>query len=38
MEITCNPVKLIVARKYLFDRLAHGRFQPKVAKIFRDSR
>jgi len=34
MEITRNPEKLVVARKYVFDRLADGRFHPKIAKIF----
>ena len=34
MEITLNPEKLPAARKYIYDRLADGRFHPKVAKIF----
>ncbi len=34
MEITRNPEKLVVAKKYVFDRLADGRFHPKIAKIF----
>ena len=33
-EITLNPQKLPAAKKYVFDRLADGRFHPKVAKIF----
>jgi NADPH:quinone reductase-like Zn-dependent oxidoreductase len=34
MEITLNPPKLPAAKKYVYDRLADGRFRPKVAKIF----
>jgi NADPH:quinone reductase-like Zn-dependent oxidoreductase len=34
MEITRNPEKLAVAKKYVYDRLADGRFHPKIAKIF----
>ena len=34
MEITRNPEKLRAAKKYVYDRLADGRFHPKVAKIF----
>ena len=34
MEITLNLEKLATAKKYVFDRLAAGRFHPKVAKIF----
>ncbi len=34
MEITLNPEKLPAAKKYVYDRLADGRFRPKVAKIF----
>jgi NADPH:quinone reductase-like Zn-dependent oxidoreductase len=34
MEITRNPEKLPAAKKYVYDRLADGRFHPKVAKIF----
>jgi len=34
MEITRNPEKLPAAKKYIYDRLADGRFHPKVAKIF----
>ena len=34
MEITRNPEKLPAARKYVYDRLADGRFQPKIAKTF----
>src|SRR4029079_16123648 len=34
MEITRNLKKLPAAKKYVYDRLADGRFRPKVAKIF----
>jgi NADPH:quinone reductase-like Zn-dependent oxidoreductase len=34
LEITRNPEKLREAKKYVYDRLADGRFHPKVAKIF----
>jgi NADPH:quinone reductase-like Zn-dependent oxidoreductase len=34
MEITRNPEKLAVAKKYVYDRLADRRFQPKVARTF----
>jgi NADPH:quinone reductase-like Zn-dependent oxidoreductase len=34
MEITRNPAKLSAAKKYVYDRLADGRFHPKVARIF----
>ena len=34
MEITLNPEKLPAAKKYIYDRLADGRFRPKVAEIF----
>jgi NADPH:quinone reductase-like Zn-dependent oxidoreductase len=34
MEITRHPEKLPAARKYVYDRLADGRFQPKIAKTF----
>jgi len=34
LEITRNPEKLPPAEKYVYDRLADGRFRPKVAKIF----
>src|SRR5215472_897522 len=34
MEITLNPEKLPTAKKYIYDRLADGRFHPKVAKTF----
>jgi NADPH:quinone reductase-like Zn-dependent oxidoreductase len=33
-EITLDPEKLAVARKYVYDRLADGRFRPKIAKTF----
>jgi len=34
MEITLNPEKLATAKKYVYDRLADGRFRPKIAKTF----
>jgi NADPH:quinone reductase-like Zn-dependent oxidoreductase len=34
MEVTLNPEKLAVAKKYVYDRLADGRFRPKIAKTF----
>jgi NADPH:quinone reductase-like Zn-dependent oxidoreductase len=34
MEITLNPEKLAIAKKYVYDRLADGRFHPKIAKTF----
>jgi NADPH:quinone reductase-like Zn-dependent oxidoreductase len=34
MEFTRVPEKLAVAKKYIYDRLADGRFRPKIAKIF----
>ena len=34
MEITGNPEKLAVAKRYVYDRLADGRFHPKIAKTF----
>ncbi len=34
MEITQNPEKLAAAKKYVYDRLADGRFVPKIAKTF----
>jgi NADPH:quinone reductase-like Zn-dependent oxidoreductase len=34
MEFTRNPEKLTAAKKYVYDRLANGRFQPKIAKTF----
>jgi NADPH:quinone reductase-like Zn-dependent oxidoreductase len=34
MEFTQNPEGLAAAKKYVFDRLADGRFQPKIAKTF----
>jgi NADPH:quinone reductase-like Zn-dependent oxidoreductase len=33
-EITRNPEKLPAAKKYIYDRLADGRFHPKVARTF----
>lgn len=34
MELTSNPEKLEKAKKYIFERLEDGRFQPKIAKTF----
>ena len=34
MEVTRNPERLANARKYVYDRLADGRFEPKIAKVF----
>jgi NADPH:quinone reductase-like Zn-dependent oxidoreductase len=34
MEFTRVPEKLAVARKYVYERLADGRFRPRVAKTF----
>jgi NADPH:quinone reductase-like Zn-dependent oxidoreductase len=34
MGITRNPEKLPAAKKYIYDRLADGRFHPKVARVF----
>jgi NADPH:quinone reductase-like Zn-dependent oxidoreductase len=34
MEITRNPEKLPAAKQYIYDRLADGRFRPKIAKVF----
>jgi NADPH:quinone reductase-like Zn-dependent oxidoreductase len=33
-EISTKPERLAVAKKYVFDRLADGRFVPKIAKTF----
>lgn len=33
-EVTGDPQKLTVAKKYFYDRLAVGRFNPKIAKTF----
>jgi NADPH:quinone reductase-like Zn-dependent oxidoreductase len=33
-EITLNPERLAVAKQYIFERLADGRFVPKIAKTF----
>src|SRR5271165_1055291 len=33
-EITGNPEKLPAAKKYVYDRVADGRFRPKVARTF----
>jgi NADPH:quinone reductase-like Zn-dependent oxidoreductase len=34
MEITLDPAKLQTATAYVFDRLADGRFVPKIARTF----
>ena len=34
MEITLNPALLEESKKYVFDRLADGRFVPKISKTF----
>jgi NADPH:quinone reductase-like Zn-dependent oxidoreductase len=34
MQITQNPALLAEGKKYVFDRLADGRFAPKIAKTF----
>jgi NADPH:quinone reductase-like Zn-dependent oxidoreductase len=34
LEITADPKALAVAKKYTYDRLADGRFVPKIAKTF----
>ncbi len=34
MEFTRNPERLPAAKKYVYDRLADGRFLPKIAKTF----
>jgi NADPH:quinone reductase-like Zn-dependent oxidoreductase len=34
MEVTRNPEKLALAKQYVYDRLADGRFCPKIAKTF----
>ena len=34
MEITLNPAVAESAKKYVFDRLADGRFVPKIARTF----
>jgi NADPH:quinone reductase-like Zn-dependent oxidoreductase len=33
-EITANPELLATAKRYIYDRLADGRFVPKIAKTF----
>jgi NADPH:quinone reductase-like Zn-dependent oxidoreductase len=33
-EITTKPERLAAAKKYVYDRLADGRFVPKIAKTF----
>jgi NADPH:quinone reductase-like Zn-dependent oxidoreductase len=34
LGITLDPEKLPAGKKYVYDRLADGRFHPKIAKIF----
>jgi NADPH:quinone reductase-like Zn-dependent oxidoreductase len=34
MEITMNPAVAETAKKYIYDRLADGRFAPKIARRF----
>jgi NADPH:quinone reductase-like Zn-dependent oxidoreductase len=34
LEITRNPERLAPAKRYVYDRLADGRFRPKIAKTF----
>jgi NADPH:quinone reductase-like Zn-dependent oxidoreductase len=34
LEITANPAVLETAKRYVFDRLADGRFVPKIARTF----
>ncbi len=34
VEITAHPEKVSKAKKYIFERLADGRFSPKIAKTF----
>lgn len=34
MDITLNSDKLAAAKQYICDRLADGRFHPKIAKLF----
>jgi len=34
MEVTRDPEKLPAAKAYVCDRLADGRFRPKIAKVF----
>jgi NADPH:quinone reductase-like Zn-dependent oxidoreductase len=34
MEVTQNPERLAPAKKYVYDRLADRRFQPKIARTF----
>jgi NADPH:quinone reductase-like Zn-dependent oxidoreductase len=34
MEFTRTPEILDPARKYVYERLADGRFEPKIAKTF----
>lgn len=34
MEFTRNPERLPAAKRYVYDRLADGRFNPKVARTF----
>jgi NADPH:quinone reductase-like Zn-dependent oxidoreductase len=34
MEVTRHPASAATARKYIFDRLADGRFAPTIARVF----
>jgi NADPH:quinone reductase-like Zn-dependent oxidoreductase len=34
MELTANPEAFATAKKFVYDRLADGRFVPKIAKVF----
>lgn len=34
LEITGDPAALSAAKKYIYDRVADGRFVPKIAKVF----
>ena len=34
MEVTRNPKKLREAKKYVYERLADGRFHPKIVRVF----
>jgi len=34
LEVTQNPALAEEAKKYIFERLADGRFEPKIAQTF----
>lgn len=34
MEFRNNPAVLDAGKKYIYERLADGRFHPKIAKVF----